>query len=627
VEERPFLASNSLESADIEENQDILQNVRVWDPPVLAQAYAQLQAIRPYYEFPDVDVDRYEIDGQLRQVLLSARELSIDDLPEESRRWANQHLQYTHGYGMVASLANESTIAGQPSFLVKDVPGTVTPGAENLALDEPRVYYGEVFDSEQYSIVNSAQEEIDFPTTEGLERSSYAGEGGISVGNLFQRIAFAVREADPNLVLSSLIDADSRILIYRNVRDRVLRAAPFLSIDRDPYPAVVDGRTVWVLDAYTTSRWFPYSQLSSFTDTVPRENAAGENLDGVVSGDKNYIRNSVKVIVDAYDGTMAFHIIDDNDPLIEAWQGAFPDLFTEEELPDELQDHLRFPEDLFTIQSEVFLKYHVEDPSIFFAGEDEWNIANTPSRAVTTVTGTNAESTSDSGDPVTPTYLLFKLPGEDEQEFVLQRPFTPRTRNNMISMLIARSDQEHYGELMSLEFPRSVQVPGPIQVDNLINQDVEVSQTLTLLGQEGSDVSYGKQVILPLQDSLLYIQPLFVTAESVGIPELKKVAVVFGEEVVLADTLDEAITQLFDLVEPTPPEEPEEPEEPQEPGEPEEPQEPDRPGDARAEELLEQASRIYSQMQQALEDGDLERYAELEARLGRVLERAQDLSN
>lgn len=616
VESRAFPASRSLDAEDIEANEDILQNVRVWDPPVLAQAYAQLQAIRPYYEFPDVDVDRYEVDGDIRQVLLSARELSIEDLPEQSRRWANQHLQYTHGYGIVGSLANESTTAGQPSFLVKDVPGTVTPGAESLELEQPRVYYGEVFSSDQYSVVNSAQEEIDYPSQDEVVRSSYEGDGGIRIGNLFQRIAFAIREADPNLVLSNLIEPESRILIYRNVRDRVLRAAPFLSIDRDPYPAVVEGRSVWVLDAYTTSQWYPYSQRYSFTDSVPRENTRGETLDGLVSGDNNYIRNSVKVVVDAYDGTMKLHIVDEDDPLIQAWRGVFPALFTDEEIDAELQEHLRYPEDLFTVQSEVYLKYHVEDPFDFFAGEDEWNVANTPNRAV------NAASTSevdrDSGEPVTPTYLLFKLPGESDQEFVLQRPFTPRTRNNMIAMLIARSDVGRYGELISLEFPRSVQVPGPIQVDNLINQDVEVSQTLTLLGQEGSDIRYGKQVILPLEDSLLYIQPLFVTAESVGIPELKKVAVVYGEEVVLAETLDDGINQLFDI---------EEPETPQPPQPPEEPREPSEPGAPSAGDLLDRAAAVYEQMQQALEDGDLERYAELEGQLGRILQRASRLAS
>jgi uncharacterized protein len=617
VDTQTFPADETLDAEGIEANRDVLENVRLWDPPILGEAYAQLQAIKPYYQFADVDVDRYEVDGKMRQVLLSGRELSLDDIPEGAQTWSNLHFQYTHGYGLVASLANEQTTAGQPSFLVKDVPGTVSPGAEALLPDEPRLYYAEVFEDDEYSIVNSGQAEIDYPTQDGVERSNYAGEGGVRIGGFLNQIAFAIRESDPNLILSNLVTADSKILLYRDIRDRIARAAPFLSLDRDPYPAVVDGRTVWILDAYTTSEWFPYGQRFDMDELISDANAAGDSLTNTLSGRVNYIRNSVKVVVDAYDGTMKFYVVDDSDPLIEAWRGVFPDLFTDEEPSTDLQAHFRYPEDLFTIQSEVYREYHVEEPGDFYAGGEAWEVADTPDRNV----GTTETSPGEDVGLVSPSYLLFELPQETQQEFVLARPFTPSNRNNMVSMMVARSDPENYGELISLEFPSARLVPGPAQVDNLINQDVEISQTLTLLGQEGSDIRYGKQVILPIEDSLLYVQPLFVTAESLGIPELKKVAVVYGEEVVLADNFDDAVTDLFDL----------EPTEPTEPTGPTPPDRPDRPqpsgGDDEAERLLDRAADIYGQMQDALSEGDLERYAQLEERLGAILIRAERVSN
>lgn len=623
VETQSFPASTTLEPETVQANRDLLANVRLWDPPILGEAYAQLQAIKPYYEFPDVDVDRYMIDGKLRQVLLSARELSLDDIPEASRTWSNLHFQYTHGYGLVASFANEKTSAGQPSFLVKDVPGTVSEGADDLLPEQPRLYYGEVFEDDDYSIVNSGQDEIDYPTQDGVERSNYEGEGGIRIGGFLNRLAFAIREGDPNLALSSLVTGDSKILLYRDIRDRVARAAPFLSLDRDPYPAIVGGRTLWIVDAYTTSEFFPYSQRYDLTDYISGQDATGETLTNTLTGRQNYIRNSVKIVVDAYDGTMKFYVVDETDPLIQVWRAAFPDLFTEEVPSEELRSHFRYPEDLFTIQSEVYRTYHVKQPDDFYAGENEWQVALTPDRNV----GTTETSPGEDSGTVSPSYLLFELPEGTEQEFVLARPFTPSNRSNMVSMMVARSDGEQYGELISLEFPRARLVAGPVQVDNLINQDVETSRTLTLLGQEGSDIRYGKQVILPVEDSLIYVQPLFVTAENLGIPELKKVAIVFGERVVLADTFDQGIEMLFGLEEPEEPEEPEGPDGPG-PDEPDRPDEPEEPGtERRARQLLEQAANIYERMQQALADGDLARYAELEERLGSLLLRAERLTN
>jgi uncharacterized membrane protein (UPF0182 family) len=593
VEDRPYPALNELSSEDLAASENVLNNVRLWDPDTMAQAYEQLQAIRLYYRFPDVDIDRYSIDGETRQVLISPRELSLEDLPEQSRGWQNQHLQYTHGYGVVASLANTIGPGGEPDFIVGGVPGQAEPGAESLEAEQPRVYYGEGFEDSDYSIVNSGQAEVDYPTDEGLVRFEYDGAGGIELSNLFRKIAFAARESDPNLVLSGLVKSDSRMLIYRNIRDRVRRAAPFLALDSDPYAATVDGRLVWIVDAYTTTSWYPYSERY----------AAGESVvdtakSGVLSGNVNYVRNSVKVVVNAYDGNMKLYVVDEEDPLVQAWRGAFPSLFTDEEPSDDLRAHFRYPEDLFNLQTEVYRRYHMTEPDVFFANEDAWELPQNPA-----------------------TYLLTQLPGELDEEFLLTRTATPRGKRNMVAIMVARSDPAAYGELLALEMPSQSQVNGPEQAFSLINQDVEVSEARTLLGVRGSTVSFGSLVILPIEGSILYVQPMFVTAENVGIPELKKVALVLGDEVVFEDTFDEGLAQLFDLEEPAEP-----PAEPPEPGEPEEPPEPGEPEPAELARLVEEAGRVYEAAQDALAAGAFEEYGRLIERLGRLLDKAGLLS-
>lgn len=604
VTRRNYPALRALSEEQIRANEGMLQNVRLWDYSILQRAYAQLQAIRTYYQFHDVDIDRYNIDGEARQVLLSARELSISDIPEQSQSWQNVHLQYTHGFGLVASLANESTSAGQPQFLVRDAPGILREGAEALDLEQPRIYFGEGFAAHEYSIVNSEQDELDYPIEGGVQRSNYEGQGGIALGNIFQRLAFAIRERDPNLVLSGLINPDSRILIYRNVRNRVLRAAPFLDLDGDPYPAVVDGRLVWILDGYTSSPWYPYSEHYNAGQVV------GGNEAGRLDGAINYIRNSVKVTLDAYDGELKFYIVDPDDPMIQAYQNAFPALFTAEEPSDDLRAHFRYPEDLFKVQSAVYSIYHMEDPENFYSREDAWDIPPAPRVG-------DFDSTLES-ELTEPVYLLFRPPGSVQQEFVLTRPFLPRRRPNMISMLIASSDPHNYGQLVSLEFPRSSPPPGPQQVNNLINQDVEIKRLLTLLSQEGSAVQFGALVTLPIEDAVLYIQPIYITAERGGIPELKKVVVALGEELVMEDTLDEALARLFEFDEAPA-------ETPSDEGDDEsDPADPTVSDDLQ--ELIDRAQSLYEQAQQALAAGEFERYGRLIERLGAALQEAQQES-
>ncbi len=610
VDSRPIAGTDDLDTEAIEANETLLSNVRVWDPDVLQRVYNQLQAITPFYAFPDVDIDRYEVDGEMRQVLLSGRELSVEDLTE-GRSWQNEHLIYTHGYGVVASLANESTVSGQPSFLVSELPGSVTRDAPDFELDQPGIYYGENYEDSEYSIVNTEQAEIDYQGEgeEATVRSNYEGEGGIEMGGFFRKLAFAVRERDFNMVLSDDIRPDSRIMLYKDVRDRVRRAAPFLALDDDPYIAAVDGGLKWILDGYTTSNFYPYSQRTDLAEIVQ----SPEN--GSLQVEANYIRNSVKVVVDAYDGTMDFHIVDDDDPLMEAWRRTFPDLFTQEEPSEELQEHFRYPEDLLLVQSELYLRYHVSDPLTFYSGNDEWAIART---------------SSTSEEAVTPTYLLISLPGETGEEFVLTRPFTPRGRNNMNAILVARSDPENYGELLTLDFPSNSVVEGPAQINNLINQNEEISQQITLLSDRGSNIIFGSLVNLPIGDSILYVQPLFIEAASAtgveggGIPELQTVILVYGNEVVQGDSFDLALAELFDLDAPEDEEAPP-PEDGDDPGAEEEPADPGAPADD-LQAIVDEAGQVYADAQEALSDGDFEAYGRLIEELGQLLEQADALS-
>jgi uncharacterized membrane protein (UPF0182 family) len=601
VKTSQFPASNNLTAKGIQANQTLLGNVRVWDPGVLQRALAQLQALRTYYSFNDVDVDRYLIDGQMRQVLLSARELSPQDLEGKSKTWANLHLVFTHGYGLVATLANGATSQGQPEFLVSDVPGTVAPGAEALNPAQRRVYYGESFTPSEYAIVNSKQKEIDYPTQSGVARSSYAGTGGIPTGSIFRRAAFAIREGDPNLILSNLLDSNSRIMIYRNVRDRVLRAAPFLSLDNDPYIASVGGHLVWILDAYTTTPYYPYSQREDMTGVVDQGQA------GALHGRINYIRNSVKVVVDAYSGKMKFYIVDTNDPLIQAWEKAFPSLFTAGEAPADLKAHFRYPEDLFKVQTEVYRIYHMTQPAVFYQKEDAWAIPRNPLAGSQLALDPVQEPTQ-----LPPTYLLIKLPGESRDEFLLTRPFTPRGRDNMISFFTANSGPTGYGDLQTLAFPRQRPILSPFQINNLINQDVDISRALSLLSTGGSTVIFGSQVVLPINHSILYVQPLFVSASNVGNPELKRVIVAFNGDTVMRNTLPQALAALFGS---------------QTGGQQPPPNKPGGGGPGVNKSLLQRANSLYQRAQTALQKGDFATYGRLTKELGRVLQRALSQSS
>jgi uncharacterized membrane protein (UPF0182 family) len=539
VDVRDFDFNEDLTAEDLEQNEGTIRNIRLWEPAILARTYQRLQEVRGFYRFNDVDVDRYIIDGQPTQVVLSARELKPEGLPTQS--WENEVLAYTHGYGLVLSPANSVTRDGQPDFLVKDVPPSGEP-----VVDQPAIYYGEKLPS--YAVVGTSRDEIDFPAEGGLQQSRYDGSGGVSMSSFVRRAAFALRFGDINPLISNFVSNDSRILFHRDILTRVENAAPFLSYDADPYPVIIDGRIMWIIDAYTTTNEYPYSQEAD-TSRLEAESGLRHGF--------NYVRNSVKVVIDAYHGSMRFYVIDPTDPIVMAYRKAFPELFTSgDEVSDELRAHFRYPEDLFRVQTNMWGRYHIGDPIEFFSQSDGWNVAQDPGSGRITGGVATSEQIVENGVVVgsrearmDPYYLLMKLPGERAEEFLALQPFVPTseddTRKELSAFMVARSDPEHFGKLVVFVMPRNRQIDGPSIVDGRIQQAPDVSQLVTLLNESGSRVLQGNLLVIPIEGSLLYIRPLYVEAQATQVPELKKVVVVFGDAVVMRNTFEEALTDLF----------------------------------------------------------------------------------
>ncbi len=575
VETRDFPAAPLVTPEEVEAADTTIKNIRLWNPDVIKSSYLGLQRLKPYYEFTDVDVDRYVVDGQRRTVMIAPREINQEMIPGGGATWQNQHLFYTHGYGVAASRVDQVTTAGSPSFVLADIPVTGGLAGE---LTEPRLYFQEDT-GVPYVLVNTGTDEFDFPEAEtgGQVRFRYDGEGGIPVGGFARRLAFAWRYRDVNMLISGLIDSDSRVLINTTLEERVQKIAPFLLYDHDPYAAIVDGRVVWIWDAYTHADRFPYSERVDFGSL-----SGNQAMEGVPG---NYIRNSVKVAVDAYDGTTTFYLVDQEDPIIEAWRRVFPDLFTPmSEAPASLVEHFRYPEDLFRIQAHQYANYHVTDPAQFYAKEDFWSVPQV-----------QKDPSDQLQSELEPYYVLLPLPGEDEARFRLFSPFTPLNRPNMVAWMAAESDPEAYGSLVSFEFTGQ-NVVGPQQITTFIRQDTEVSQQVTLFGQLGSRVIYGDILAIPIGQSFLYVQPLYLESEGIGIPEMKRVVVVNGENVEMSETLSGALEEVFGgAVAP-------------EPGPPAEPG-PEEPGpEATVAQLLGEAQAHFEAADQALRNGDLATY-------------------
>ena len=510
---KPFPAEQGLNLASLDANQPTVDNIRLWDVQPLMDTYAQLQEIRTYYKFLSVDIDRYRLDSGYRQVMLSARELEPSMLPANAQTWVNRHLLFTHGNGVVMSPVTEKSTEGLPSLYLQDIPPAASGGP---AIREPRLYFGEGGDG--YVIVRGSVPEFDYPKGKDNVYTTYSGRDGVGIGSAARRSLFAWQFDDPNIMLSDYVTSSSRILLHRNIQDRVRTIAPFLTLDHDPYIVATSGRLFWMQDAYTTSRWFPYAQ-------------AGTG-DGA-----NYIRNAVKVVIDAYNGTVDFYVSDPDDPLLQTYRRIFPGLFKPlAAMPPDLQRHIRYPEDLFLIQAQLYRAYHMDAPEVFYNREDLWQFP----RELVGIDGGNSPGTT-----MAPYYTIMRLPGEPREEFVLMLPMVPSQRDNMIAWLAARCDPPEYGKLIVYTFPKDKLVYGPFQIEARIQQNTEISQQISLWNQMGSRVIRGHLLVVPIDNSLLYVSPLYLRAESGQLPELKRVIAAYGDRVVMDETLGGALAALF----------------------------------------------------------------------------------
>ena len=522
VETKEFPAEENLTAADLQRNDLTIKNIRLWEHKPLLATYSQLQEIRTYYKFVDVDNDRYMIDGTYRQTMLSARELSHEHLP--SRIWINEHLTYTHGYGVVFGPVNQVTREGLPEFFIQDIPPV---SSQPLKVTRPEIYYGER--ANDYVFVKSKAQELDYPAGDRNVYTTYEGKGGVPVNSFWRKLLFSARYGTLRIALSNDITEESRILYYRQIQERVKKIAPFIAFDRDSYLVIAQGgRLFWIIDGYMASDRYPYSEPTR--------------------GLGNYIRNSVKAVVDAYNGTVRFYLSDPEDPIIQAYAKIFPGLFEPlAAMPDDLRGHIRYPQDLFVIQARMYATYHMQDPQVFYNKEDLLSIPRREVAAREQDMGPGIMSRRDQmvETEVDPYYTIMRLPGEKQEEFVLLLPFTPNQKDNMRAWLAARSDPPHYGKLIALDFPKAKLVYGPKQINARIDQDAFISQQLSLWGQRGSQVIRGSLLAIPIEKSLLYIQPLYLAAEKGSLPELKRVIAAFGNKIAMRETLEESLQDIF----------------------------------------------------------------------------------
>jgi len=521
IEVKPFPAEQGLTFASLEANRATVDNIRLWDWRPLMDTYAQLQEIRTYYKFLDVDIDRYRLGDTYQQVMLSARELDPALLSPNAQTWVNLHLLFTHGNGVVMSPVTQKTAEGLPVLYLKDIPPVASGGPP---IEEPRLYFGQ--GDTGYVIVKTSTPEFDYPKGQDNAYTAYRGTDGVAVGGLARRSLFAWHYGDANILLTGYITGESRILLHRNIQDRVSTVAPFLRLDHDPYVVVSEGRLFWIQDAYTISDWFPYAQ--------PR-----------TPGGTNYIRNSVKAVIDAYNGTVDFYVSDPADPILRTYQRIFPGLFKPlAAMPQDLQQHIRYPEDLFLAQAQLYRAYHMDAPEVFYNREDLWQFP----RELGGIDGANSRE----GARMEPNYMIMRLPGEARAEFVLMLPMVPSQRENLIAWLAARCDPPDYGKLIVYEFPKEKLVYGPFQIEARIQQNTDISQQISLWNQMGSRVIRGNLLVVPIENSILYVSPLYLRAESGQLPELKRVIAAYGDRVVMEETLGAALAALFKGTAPAP---------------------------------------------------------------------------
>ncbi len=589
VSEKSYPLTGNLTATALRANPGTIGNIRLWDPEALQRSYTQLQQLRPYYAFTTVSVDRYQVGGDYRQTMLSPRELNVSGLPDQAQTWVNQHVTYTHGYGVAVSAVNQVASSGSPDFLVQDVP--VVSDAPTLAVTQPRTYFG--LNGTDYLLVRTKFPEFDYPGPSGDVYHSYDGSGGIPIDPFFSRLAFCVRFGTIKFFTTTAITSESRVIIYNAIRTRLAKAAPFLTFDRAPYMVIANGRLYWIADAYTTTSSYPYSQP----------------LAGINS--MNYIRNAVKVVVDAYNGSMALYVFDPADPIIRTYEKVFPGVLKPMAAMDAtLRAHVRYPQDFFTAQTELFATYHVTDPSLLYNKGNQWQVPTGVS-----ITGAGQ---------MNPYYMIMRLPGQTREEFVLILPFTPNGRSNMIGWLGAESDLPNYGKAVSFEFPSSLNVYGPAQVEAAVNQNPTISAQRTLWGQHGSRVIFGNLIVVPIVDSLLYVQPLYLESEQTQLPQVQRVIVFYRapsattnlpptgqqQNVVMAPTLEGALAEVFGGAPAAGP--------PSGPAT-------GAPPTAAAAQLIARANTQYGAAQQALKAGDLVEFGRQITALGKTLSRLEAL--
>ncbi|SFL06727.1 UPF0182 family protein [Halanaerobium salsuginis] len=600
VETRDFEISNDrLSYNDLMEYKTVVDNVRLWDYRPLQQTYSQLQALRQYYTFPDIDVDRYQLGDSYTQVMLGARELDQSALAQQAQTWVNKTLKYTHGLGITMSPTGKIKENGQPEFIVQDIPPRVNN--DNLQLANNSIYYGEK--TNNYVIVNTAETEFHYPMGSENIYTQYEGTGGVKMNNLLKKIIYSLHFNTTKILLSDDINNESRIMYNRNIHRRVRKAAPFLKYDSDPYMITAQGKLYWIYDAYTTTNLYPYSQP--------------------YNGRDNYLRNSIKVVVDAYNGTMDYYIVDQNDPIAVTYSKIFTDLFKPfTEMPAAIKAHLRYPQDLFKIQAQIYSTYHMQDPVVYYNREDVWNIPT--------------ENYQGSTIEMEPYYIINNLPDEEKAEFILMTPFTPANRNNMVAWMAARNDGEHYGELFTYQFSKDQLVYGPNQIESRIDQESKISQLLSLWSQRGSRVIRGNLLVIPIKNSVIYVEPIFLQAETGGIPELRRVIVAYKSDIVMRDNLAEALQAMFqEEAEQAVPELDnqnlnQDSSQDSILGELSEQQSQENSSAAEAEssaldnlaqsELINRASQTYQRAQQALQNGDFSIYGRLITELGDILD-------
>jgi uncharacterized membrane protein (UPF0182 family) len=576
VEEREIMGDAQLSRQDIDNNKSTINNIRLWDHEPLLNTFGQLQEFRNYYQFESVDNDRYQINNEIRQIMISARELNLDS--PQLRNWINERLTYTHGYGLTLGPVNQITPEGLPVLFIKDLPPVSS--VPSLNITRPEIYYGELSQDPVY--VKTTSKEFNYPSGEQNVYTSYAGDGGVPISSYIRKMLFAARFNDMKLLLSNDVSAESRVLFHRSIRERLNRIAPFLRFDQDPYLVISEGRLFWIADAYTLSDRYPYSQ------PVPLDNTTRVN----------YMRNSVKAVVDAYHGKVQLYIADQKDPLIATWGKIFPGVLRPlSEMSADLRSHLRYPEDIFQVQTAVYSIYHMDEPQIFYNKEDQWVPAS----------ASDAEGKTESMKPY---YTIMKLPGETREEFILMLPFTPRNKENLASWMAARADGDNYGRLLIYRFPKQKLIYGPRQVMLRIKQDTEISQQLSLWNRSGLTAKPGTLQVIPVNESLVYVQPLFLKAEGGKIPELKRVVVVAENRIAMEETLEQSLARVFGGQ--TPPSKPVETLAGAAP--------PVAPAALSVKAAAAEAKQIYDRAVQAQREGDWARYGEEIKRLGAALE-------